>query len=313
MNIKTLFFSVTLAGVMVVTEACDRRQTASQPPASNKPLRIVATTNIVADLVRVLAPPHVVVEHLMGPGIDPHLYKASHGDVAKLMQADVVVYNGLHLEGKMAEIFEQLDSRQKRTIAVAAGIPSAQLIAVDANAHDPHIWMDPTLWRQAAEYVTRLLAEIDSQNAPQYSSKFLQYGLQLQALDAEIRQKLAAVPVERRILITAHDAFAYFGRAYGVEVRGLLGVSTAAEAGTADVRELAQLIVAKKIPAVFVESTVSERYLQSLQEAVSAQGGSVALGGQLFADALGDVGGPAGTYLQMMQSNVATIVAALTK
>lgn len=292
---------------------CERG--ATTPPASSKAsaasLRVVATTNIAADLVRALAPSDVVVDCLMGPGIDPHLYKASQGDVARLFSADVIVYNGLHLEGKMAEIFEQLASKKLTTIALANGIATEHLIAIDGGAYDPHIWMDVKLWYQAAEYLTQQLSLHDKARAPAYAAQFLRYSALLQALDDELRQQAQRLPAARRILITAHDAFAYFGRAYGFQVHGLLGVSTVAEASTADVRALADLIVTTKIPAIFVESTLSDRYLKSLQEAVASQGGSVVLGGQLFADALSDAQGPAGTYLTMMRSNMQIIVTAL--
>ena len=291
--------------------------TKSEPSRSDdvqKPerLAILATTNIVADLVREIAGDAATVEALMGAGVDPHLYKASEGDVRRLQTADVIVYNGLHLEGKLVDILAGLGRQGKQTIALAGGIEPERLLALDdAQNYDPHIWMDAQLWRVAAELLTARLSEVQPHAAPQFSAQFLRYAAELDELHAYVVTRTTELPLERRIMVTAHDAFGYFGRAYGYEVKGLLGVSTAAEPGTADVRELAKFIVTHGVPAIFVESTVSDRYLRALQDAVEADGQRVAIGGQLYSDALGEAGSPSGTYLGMLRHNVDTIVAAL--
>ena len=282
--------------------------------AADSGLRVVATTTIVADLVRVIGGPDVAVESLMGPGIDPHLYKPSAGDVRTMASADAVFYNGLHLEGKMGEIFQQMGRRGVPTVAVAECLPREELIEIEgfSGVHDPHVWFDVRLWMMAAACVRDALAELDPDNGPALVERGNAYIDELAQLDEWVSSRIASLPPEQRVLVTAHDAFSYFGRAYGVDVRGLLGVSTAAEAGTADVQQLAEYIAERRIPAIFVESSVPPRYVEALQQAVDARGFSVAIGGSLYSDALGDPDGPQETYIGTVRSNVDTIVNALT-
>jgi manganese/zinc/iron transport system substrate-binding protein len=278
-------------------------------------LKVVATTTIVGDLVREVAGDHVELATLMGAGVDPHLYKPSAGDVRTMARADVVVYNGLHLEGKMTEVLEEMGGRDVETIAVAECVPEDRLLPVEGfdTMHDPHIWFDVELWQEAAACLRDELMRIDPGNADGYQQRGDAFITQLDELHRWVAERVATVPPERRVLVTAHDAFSYFGRAYGVEVRGLLGVSTAAEAGTADVQELAAVISDRGLPAVFIESSVSPRFVEALVEAVASRGGEVVVGGSLYSDALGSPGSPTATYTGTVRANVETIVAALTR
>jgi manganese/zinc/iron transport system substrate-binding protein len=282
-------------------------------PQSGERLRIVATTTVVGDLVGAIAGPDAELEVLMGPGIDPHLYKASAGDVGRMSSAQIIFYNGLHLEGKMAEVLEGIDRRGVRTVAVAECLPTDRLLPLEGftGLYDPHVWFDVVLWSETVDCVAAELAALDPPHAEGYRARAAALLQELAALDDEVRRKVSVLPEERRVLVTAHDAFSYFGRAYGFEVRGLLGVSTAAEAGTADVQSLAGFIVERRIPAIFVETSVPPRFVQALQEAVAARGFEVAVGGELNSDSLGDPGTPAATYSGTVRGNAETIVSAL--
>jgi manganese/zinc/iron transport system substrate-binding protein len=248
----------------------------------------------------------------MGAGVDPHLYKASEGDVTRLAQADVVFYNGLHLEAAMGEVLERMHGRVK-TVAVTDGIARDQLLAPPEfkGQFDPHVWFDVTFWMQATEKVRDTLAEMDPASAGRYQDNARAYLAELEELHEYVKTRAASVPAEQRVLITAHDAFNYFGRAYGFEVRGLQGISTATEAGTADVQSLAEFIADRKIRAIFVESSVPQRTIEAVQMAVRARGFDVKIGGQLFSDAMGNAGTPEGTYIGMVRHNIDTIVNAL--
>ena len=286
--------------------------TAESRPLSERNVRITATTSIVADLAREIGGARVDVTGLMGPGIDPHLYKASEGDVQRLASADLVVYNGLHLEAKMAEVLARLGGRIQ-TVAVAEGVPGDRLVAPPefAGAYDPHVWHAPELWRHAAGRMREALIALDTASAATYEANTARFLARLDTLDTWARDRIATVPAEMRVLVTAHDAFNYFGRSYGIQVRGLQGISTASEAGTADVRDMAEFIAERRIPAVFIESSIPRRTIEAVQAAVRARGHDVAIGGQLFSDALGNPGSEAGTYVGMVRANVETIVRAL--
>lgn len=275
--------------------------------------RVVATTSLLADAARVIGGDSFEVAGLMGPGVDPHLYKASAGDVELLRRADLVLYNGLHLEGKMGEVFEGLRAQGRRTVAVAERIPAARLLPIGDGMHDPHLWFDVALWAEALQAVAGAMAKTAPAAATEIGARAVAYFGELAALDDEVRRAMAAIPAERRVLVTAHDAFGYFGRAYAVEVTGLLGVSTVAEAGTDDVQRLAAMIAERRLPAIFVETTVPVRYVEALRDAVLARGHEVRIGGHLYSDALGDADGPAGSYVGMVRENAQTIAAALTQ
>lgn len=302
---------LTALGVVFLF-GCGAGPDMASPGASDKP-SVVATTTIVADVLRRVGGEDVELVSLMGPGIDPHLYKPSAGDVRRMASADIVFYNGLHLEGKMAEVLEQLDGRGTSTVAIASCIPEEQLLVADvaSGLHDPHVWFDVDLWRNAVDCVRDGLIAFDSGHAESYQRRAAEYSSELAELHEEVTMTLAAIPSERRVLVTAHDAFEYFGRAYGFEVKGLLGVSTTSEAGAADVQALARFVADNGIPAVFVETSVAPRYIEALREAVKARGAEVALGGSLYSDALGDVDTSAETYVGTVRANVEVIVGAL--
>jgi manganese/zinc/iron transport system substrate-binding protein len=279
---------------------------------SERTIRIVTTTGMIADLAINIGGERVDVRALMGPGVDPHLYKASEGDMRRMIDADIIFYNGLHLEGAMAEVLEQIGTRRK-TVAVTDLIDRERLLAPPEfkGQHDPHVWFDVTLWMDAAQDVHETLAQFDPDHAAFYDSSFAVYSDSLGALHEYVTTMAERLEPEQRVLITAHDAFNYFGRAYGFDVRGLQGISTATEAGTADVKDLAEFIATRRIPAIFVESSVSPRSIEAVQAAVRARGFDVAIGGELFSDAMGRVGTPEGTYLGMVRHNIDTIVGAL--
>jgi manganese/zinc/iron transport system substrate-binding protein len=265
---------------------------------------------MVADLVRYVGGDHVAVEQLMGEGIDPHLYKASTGDIARLDAADVIFYSGLHLEGKMADIFARM-AKRRATVAVTDGIPRDRLLETAPNHYDPHAWFDVALWSRCLGAVIDGLVKVDPANASAYRENAQKYRDELAKLDAWCRQRLSNVPESRRVLVTAHDAFSYFARAYGFEVRAIQGISTESEAGVREINQLVAFIAEREIKAVFVESSVSERNIRALVEGCEARGHHVRVGGELFSDAMGRPGTPEGTYVGMVRHNVETIAKAL--
>ena len=306
------FIVVLLVWLTAILSGCGAQGGADKGDLTQRKIKIVTTTGMIADAVKNVGGERVDVTALMGPGVDPHLYKASAGDVSRMSSADVIFYNGLHLEGKMAEIFEEM-SRFAKVYAVADGVDPNMLERTSAFAgnYDPHIWFDVKIWMQVVRYIAKCLSEIDPQSAELYQANADAYLARLQELDQYVREQAATIPQEHRILITAHDAFHYFGKAYGFQVRGLQGISTVAETGTADVQQLADFIVQHKIPAIFVETSVPPRYIEALQAAVKARGFDVKIGGSLFSDAMGDPGTPEGEYVGMVKHNIDTIVKAL--
>jgi manganese/zinc/iron transport system substrate-binding protein len=293
--------------------ACSSPPGESGLPIGERPINVVATTGMIADIVSNLGGERVDVQALMGPGVDPHLYKASEGDVRLLQEADIIFYNGLHLEAQMGEVMERMNDFGVRTVAVADEIDPSLLQSPPefAGNYDPHVWFDVTLWMQAVDQVKEALVELDPASAAVYEANTDAYRSDLEDLHQYVLDQANIIPAEQRILITAHDAFNYFGRAYGFDVRGLQGISTEAQAGTADVKALANFIVEKKIPAIFVESSVPQRNVEAVQAAVQAQGFDVQIGGSLFSDAMGTEGTPEGTYIGMVRHNIDTIVKAL--
>ena len=281
--------------------------------ADSGKLAIVATTGQVGDIVRNVGGDAVAVTTLMGPGVDPHLYVASEGDVAALQDADIIFFSGLFLEAQMDDVLHQIGAR-KPSIAIAEVIDKAQLLPIPgiADEYDPHVWFDVALWRQTVAAVEAALAEAAPDKAALFAANADRYRSELDELDRYVRAQAATVPMPKRVLVTAHDAFHYFGRAYGFEVRGLQGISTASEASTADVRDLADFIAANRIPAIFVETSVPVRNIEALQAAVRDRGFEVQIGGQLYSDSLGDPNGPDGTFTGTVRHNIDTIVQALT-
>jgi manganese/zinc/iron transport system substrate-binding protein len=276
-----------------------------------KPLTIVATTGMITDAIQQIVGNDAIVQGLMGPGIDPHLYRARESDVARLADADIIFYNGLHLEGKMADLFAHM-AHTKKTVAVTDILSKKNLIESDIKDHyDPHIWFDVSLWQQIVSYIVHILCDYDAVHCDAYQQRAKKYSERLKQLDSYIKQQIALIPVEKRTLVTAHDAFEYFGKKYGLHVRGLQGISTESEAGTKDVQDLVSFVVQKQIPAIFVESSIPQRTLQAVQEGVKAQGWNVTLGDELYSDALGSAGSDAGTYIGMVKHNIDSIVKGL--
>jgi manganese/zinc/iron transport system substrate-binding protein len=280
---------------------------------SERMINAVTTTGMITDIVENVGGERVQVTGLMGPGVDPHLYKATAGNVTSLMNADIIIYNGLHLEAQLGDVLEQMSTRSV-TLAVADGIEQAYLLAPPEfeGAFDPHIWMDVSLWMDAVRVVRDELIELDPAHTQTYQNNAANYLAELEDLHQYVLDEAAKLPPEQRILVTAHDAFNYFGRAYGFDVRGLQGISTAAEAGTADVQDLAEFIVERRIPAIFVETSVPTRTIDAVRAAVQSRGFDVRLGGELFSDAMGNPGTPEGTYIGMVRHNIDTIINALS-
>ena len=311
MNEKVkVLFGLVLVLTLLIT-GCS--QHAAKPDSEKDTLNVVATTTMLADLSDIIGAEHVSVSGLMGPGIDPHLYQASAGDMTLMQQSDVVVYNGLHLEGKMGEVFESLDGQGHAVICIEDGLDESKLLEWDGggSVHDPHIWFDVALWKDAAKIVADGLSKADPDHASDYEANLEDYFKELDEADTYIRERASEVPEEQRVLVTAHDAFNYFGKAYGFEVRGLQGISTDAEAGTADVSALADFIVERQIKAIFVESSVSPKTIRALQAAVKAKNFDVAIGGELYSDSLGGGGSGAESYILTVKANIDTIVNAL--
>ncbi|MBI2547781.1 zinc ABC transporter substrate-binding protein [Candidatus Woesearchaeota archaeon] len=281
---------------------------------STDKLFVVATTGMIADAAKNVGGAYVTVESLMGPGVDPHLYKASEGDVTKLREADIILYNGLNLEARMGDVLVQMAS-QKKTVPVATSIPEQELLEPPEfkGHYDPHVWFDVQNWMKVTERIRDEFTALDPEHAEAYEKNAAAYLATLADLDAYVKEKVQEVPEDQRVLITAHDAFNYFGKAYGFEVRGLQGISTEAQAGTRDVQDLVTFIVDRKIKAIFVETSIPARTIQAVQEAVIAKGWDVQIGGRLYSDAMGDEGTFDGTYAGMVTHNIDTIVGALSE
>lgn len=280
---------------------------------SNGKLNIVTTTTIITDLVKNIAGDSINLQGLMGSGVDPHLYKASEGDVSKLVKADIIFYNGLHLEGKLVDVFEKMGSQTKTPVALGEALDKSTLIGSEyfASNYDPHVWFNIEYYKQFAQEVSKVLSEKDPKNATVYQTNTINYLAKLDELQKKIKAKIETLPEDKRILVTAHDAFNYFGKAFGFEVVGLQGLSTATEAGVQDVQNLSDFIIEKNIKAIFIESSVPQRTIEALQAAVKSKGHDVEIGGTLYSDALGNAGTVEGTYIGMFEYNVNTIVNAL--
>ena len=282
------------------------------PDVRGRDVRVVATTNFITDLARRVGGDRVQVTGLMGPGVDPHLYKASARDVRTLRQSDLVLYGGLDLEGKMDDVFEELGRRRPVT-AVTDGIPRAKLLDTDQadETYDPHVWFDVSLWMDAVREAQRALTRVDPAGEATYRANAEAYLRELRALDREVAERLAAIPRESRVLVTSHDAFRYFGRRYGLEVVAIQGISTATEATTADVERVAQVVAERRLRGVFLESSVPQQTIDAVLDAARDRGQPSRIGGELYTDAAGDEGTPEGTYAGMVRANVAKIAEAL--
>ena len=275
---------------------------------------VVCTTSIIGDIVQHVAGDCITVHMLMGPGVDPHLYKPLENDIMQIAQADIIFYNGLHLEAQMEHIFKHL-ATYKKTVAVTQDIEQEKLISSFEydNHYDPHVWFSVPLWIQAIKTVTQTLSLHDPEHTKEYQQNSARY---IQACKKTFQKTvtlLDSLPQEKRILITGHDAFQYFAQTYNFQVIGLQGMSTESQVGSQDIQKLIDFIVENKVPAIFVETSTPVRNIQSLQEGVAERGFSVEIGGELFSDALGPIGTPEHSYLGMIESNVATIYHALMR
>lgn len=277
------------------------------------PLQVVATTGMIADVVRRVGGERVEVRQLLGQGVDPHLYKATRSDIAAMLNADITFYNGLLLEGKMTDAFVRVATSGKPVFAVTELIEESHLIEpAGAEGHfDPHVWMDPQAWAKAVEVVRDKLAARDPEAAPAYAANAAALLDEFRRLDAYAEKAVASVPAGRRVLVTAHDAFGYFGKRYGFEVLGIQGLSTESEAGLKQIEQLVEMLAARRIPAVFVESTIPDRSVRALVAGAAARGHAVVIGGELYSDAMGAPGTYEGTYVGMIDHNVTLIARAL--
>lgn len=312
MQVARLLFVLLVMVSLAILSACGKDNASSAGEGGK--IKVTTTVGMITDVVRQVGGERVEVTGLMQAGVDPHLYKASEGDINKLDKADIIFYNGLHLEGKMVEIFEKM-AKKKTTVAVSDNIDPSLLrtgaeIGLDTE-YDPHIWFNVKLWMKATESIRDTLAGYDPDNAEEYKNNAEAYLKQLQQLDAEVAEKIKTIPEQSRVLVTAHDAFGYFGDAYGLKVMGLQGMSTASEAGTKDVTDLRDFLVDNQIKAVFIESSVPRKAIDAVIEGAKEKGHELTIGGELFSDAMGEEGTPEGTYIGMVRHNADTIAGAL--
>ncbi|MDP4550671.1 zinc ABC transporter substrate-binding protein [Alkalihalobacillus macyae] len=306
---KKWFGIVSTCLLLVILGACSN---AGESTEGEGKIKVTTTTGQIGDIAKNIGEDHIKVDSLMGPGIDPHLYKASQGDINKLSNADIIFYNGLHLEGKMGDIFAKMKD-EKPTYPVAEAIPEDMLLVDQANssAIDPHVWFDIDLWKYAVEEVRDGLIELDPENKADYEKNTEAYLEELTTLQTESQERINEIPEESRVLVTAHDAFQYFGQAYGMEVKGLQGLSTDSEYGLRDVQDLVNVLADRNIKAVFIESSISERSINAVVEGSKEKGHEVVIGGELFSDAMGEEGTPEGTYVGMYEHNIETITESL--
>jgi len=310
------FLAVVIAVLTLV--GCGPKADSSRNNGANDaagPYTIVCTVGMITDVVRHVAGDTAEVEGIIGEGVDPHLYKPTRSDVVKLNNADVVFYNGLHLEGKMTDVLVRVAAAGKPVRAVTEAIlenPEYLMEKDDGSEYtDPHVWMDVSAWTKAVPVIVETLSTFDPEHAETYQANGTAYIEQLNALNAYALESIASITESQRVLVTAHDAFNYLGRATNMTVRGIQGVSTESEAGVRDLEELVNYIVEQKIPAVFVETSVADKNVRALVEGANARGHDVSIGGALFSDAMGEPGSYEGTYIGMIDHNVTTITRAL--
>lgn len=298
-----------LAGLILAltTAACTPKS-----QSSNDKITIVCTTGIIGDAIKNLVPEAVEVISLMGSGVDPHLYKATQGDLQRLQTADVIFYNGLHLEGKMGEILEKM-AKNHRVVALSDAFSPDELLHPDEDnqAYDPHFWFDLAMWAKASEFAKNQLTAFYPGWASDLDENYFEYNQKLLAVHNSAKNDMAQIPEKQRVLITAHDAFGYFGRAYGLEVHGLQGISTASEYGLKDLVTLVEFVIEREVPAVFVESSVPKKSIEAMIDGCRKRGHNLKLGGQLYSDALGNPNTPEASLIGSFKANVNTIVSAL--
>ena len=276
------------------------------------PYKITCTTGMVADIVREIVGEKAVVDNIIGEGVDPHLYTATRSDITKMLKSDIIFYNGLMLEGKMADSLRKIGKKMP-SFAIGELIDKPHLATPkeQASHDDPHVWMDVSLWIQAAEKASEALCDYDPASASYYRERWADYKKQLEALDLYAKTCITSIPEEQRVLVTAHDAFNYFGHAYNIEVVGIQGISTESEAGISDINTLVKMLAARNVKAIFVETSVSDKNVKALIEGAQAIGHTVRIGGALFSDAMGKSGTYEGTYIGMIDHNVTLMTRAL--
>ena len=321
---KIILFSAILSLSLFLT-ACPQKQeksnsssatstaSSSSSTVETKKPKVVATIGMIADVARTIAGECIDITAIMGPGIDPHLYTASANDVRLFQHADMIFYSGYHLEGKLAEILEKM-SESRPVIAVAENaIPESQIINSfqGKTAPDPHVWMDVSQWAATVDVISKELSKLAPDCKTKFEENAISYKKELSALHEWIKESIQTIPKNQRILVTAHDAFEYYGRAYTIRVDGIQGISTASEAGLADIKKVVELVVSHKVPALFVETSINPRTIKAVQAAVQDRGFDVAIGNQLFSDAMGTNGTAGGTYIGMLYSNTKNISDAL--
>lgn len=306
MNLTIILSLIMMFFIMLIS--CGELK---EKPHSTGKIRVTTTTTMLTDLVKTIGGDKVEVTGLMGEGVDPHLYSASAGDIEKLANADVIVYGGLHLEGKMTDVFEKLSTLDKAILNVGSKLDKKKVHLIDGKTPDPHVWFNTEMWETEARAVAVELGKFDAKNKDYYMKNFENYKIQLDELTNYVKKRIEEIPPKSRVLVTAHDAFNYFGEQFGLEVRAIQGVSTDSETGTKNISDLANFIAERNIKAVFVESSVPKKSIEALQEAVKARGKEIKIGGELYSDSLGDKQHNAETYIKTVKANADTIVNAL--
>nr|WP_083849140.1 zinc ABC transporter substrate-binding protein [Bacillus timonensis] len=291
---------------------CANSTTQTTEGATDESIEVVTTIAQIGEPMQIIGGDRVNVTSLMGPGVDPHLYQATQGDISKLQNADIIFYSGLNLEGRMGEIFVKL-RESKPILAIGDSIGKERLLKDEGGAIDPHIWFDLDIWKDALESATEELKQYSPENASYFEENKQAYFKKIDELKAEATSKMSKIPKEQRVLVTAHDAFGYFGRMYDIEVVGLQGLSTEDEVGISDIQSTVDLLLENKIPSVFVETSINQNSINAVIEGAAKKGLDVTLGGELFSDAMGKAGTEEGTYLGMYRHNVNTVYDGLTR
>lgn len=312
-HLCTLLHAVVVFSLALLISSCGGGNEEASSPQQEGKIQITATVGMIADIVREVAGDRAEVKGLIGEGVDPHLYKPTSNDIKSFQSADVIFYNGLMLEGKMSDVLVRLARDGKPVYAVTDEILDQEdyIITDEEDHYDPHVWMDVAGWMKAVNVVSGALAEFDPDGADAYKTNADAYLAELKELDAYAKKVISTIPEKARVLVTAHDAFGYMTKAYGLEVKGVQGLSTESEAGVKDIEDLVSFLVDRNIPSVFVESSVSDKNIRALAEGAKAKGHEVGIGGELFSDAMGATGTYEGTYIGMIDHNVTTIANAL--
>ncbi len=301
-----VLFGLLMFALIIIVNSCK-----FNPKEWQEHHKIVATTGMIGDALENILPENYSVHTLMGQGVDPHQYEAKPNDIDELARAETIVYNGLHLEGKMVGLFVKL-KREKKVLAISDGLIENRLITTNGIQHDPHIWLDPFLWAYGIEALGQKLAHEYPEDKEEIIINTLNYTRKIRELGEWMRAEINQIPIRQRVLITSHDAFHYFGKSFGVKVDALQGISTVSEPGIRTVSSLMTMIIDKNIPAVFIESSVAKKSIQALKEACARKGYALKEGGMLFSDAMGDKKQHAETYIKMLRRNTETLVKGLT-